>query len=595
MFVILLLGSAGCVGWFGRVAVPTDHVGIVRRRIGRSDPNPVFNKIAPNNTRGIQARTLLPDRFTWLMPGVYTVEFVPRVHIPAGRIGLVRAKEGRGRPANRPIATHVECDNFQDGQRFLLAGGEQGQQVATLAGDQSYRINTKLFSVEIVPRTYVPPGTIGLVEARAGKVRPPDQPFGRFVECNSFQDGHAFLSGGGEQGKQLAILGGGTHYDINTALFHVITVDNVSASLEDLTADHLKEISIPVGETGVVIALDGAEPERTGAGTVAPRVPGHRSFRLPWVFLDQGGQRGVQEETLGEGTVYALNPWLVRVMLIPTRLLILKWTNKSDSESVNYDAALEQIAVNVQGHRLHVEMSQNLQIPREAAPKLVSRFGGTQTSGIGGLVHDRLPVQRFVRDVLGATVAGYFSGIATASTVREFLREYDDTRTLLTDKVRAALDSWGVQALSTTLGDFEPEDPSLYAAFKNKFDSEMHGEKLEVDLTNAGLEDRIDAIRVAAEKRRTGMELEAEINALGRDNVAMIRIVREFSKMQVPDYIGGGDVSGYVQALPMGALRDLLGRLRQLRTEHQLSPDAAPRLTKGEPESEQVEEGHPMS
>lgn len=288
----------------------------------------------------------------------------------------------------------MPCDNFQNGQAFLLNGGEQGRQLATLPGDQSYYINTELFTIEMVPRTHVPPGTVGLVIAKAGQVRPPDQSFGRHVPCDDFQDGQAFLDGGGAQGRQLAVLAGGTSYDINPELFEVITVDNV-ATADGLTTDHLEPIDIPLGTTGVVVTLDGAEPTRDTTGpVVGRRIDDHSSFRKPWVFLENGGQRGVQAQTLGEGAVYALNPWFVRVMLIPTRLLILEWMEKTAAESRQYDAELEPISVTVQGFKLRVEVKQSLQIPEAAAPALVSSFGTTKphgASGVGGLVDDPTP------------------------------------------------------------------------------------------------------------------------------------------------------------------------------------------------------------
>lgn len=578
--LILLLVAAGSVGWVGRVLVPTDRVGIVRRRYGAA--HPAFRMITPYNTRGVQARTLLPDRFTWLFPGLYTVEFVPRVYVPRGDIGIVRAREGRARTAGRTLALPVECDNFQNGEAFLLNGGEQGEQAAVLPGDHYYYINTRLFTVEFVPRAYVPPGTVGLVTAKAGGIRPPDRPFGRHVECDSFQDGPTFLAGGGEQGRQLAVLAGGTYYDINPSLFDVVTVGNVaSARDDDLATYHLKQIAIPVGCTGVVVTLDGADPER-GGSMLGPLVEGHRNFRLPWVFLAEGGRRGVQQETLSEGTIYALNPWFVRVILVPTRLLILEWTKKTTSQSRNYDAELEQIRVTIQGHHLHVEMSQTLQIPEKSAPKLVSQFGGTETSGLGGLVHDPLPVQRFVERVLGATVAAYFNEMAAATTVAEFLRTYAETRTDLAAQVRNALLAWGVEAERTTLGEFSAEDPSLNDALKKKFDAQMQAEVLDVKRKNVLVEDEIDEIEVRRERRRAALELEAEIAALGPDNVAMIRIIREISQMQVPEYIGGGDVSSYVQALPMSAVRDLIGRLRELSTDHKPGSSERPRLSTGE-------------
>ncbi|MDX2705449.1 SPFH domain-containing protein [Streptomyces sp. PA03-6a] len=579
--LVVLAAAAAWVGWAGRVVVPSGHVGIITRRFGPTHPDPAFKQINPTGARGVHARTLLPSGFHWLTPIVHSVEYVPRVHVPVGMIGLVSATEGRTRTGGRALARHVECDSFQDGQAFLLAGGEQGVQLAVLSGGQSYYINTRLFTVRMMPRTYVPPGTVGVVQAKEGKVRPADQRFGRHVECDNYQDGQAFLLGGGQQGRQLAVLGGGAYYDINPELFEVITVDNVAASRDGLTQAHLKEVSIEEGYTGVVVTLDGAEPARDATTTVAPWVNGHRSFRLPWVFLANAGCRGVQEETLGEGTSYALNPWFARVMLIPTRVLILKWHKKQTGEGANYDANLGQITVNVQGYSLHVEMSQNLRIPRSVAPRLVSQFGGVRTQGLGGLVDDPKPMQRFVRDVLGVTVAAYFAEIATTSSVREFLNRYHDTRKDLTDKVKHALEKWGVEVLDTRLGNFMPDDPSLHAAFKEQFAAEMQGDRLEVEVENAKLKDMIDEYEAQKEFRRVALDLKAEVALLGAENAAMIRIVREFAKFDVPDYIGGGDISAYVQALPMTAMQDLLARLRELRGDQQIGPGTSrPRLTK---------------
>jgi hypothetical protein len=571
--------TAARMGWTGRVVAPQDHVGIVRRRFGGADP--VFLRITPHNQRGVQARTLLPGRPARLVPGLYAIELVPRVHVPEGMIGLVVANEGQKRPATRLLGQHVECDSFQDGQAFLLRGGEQGRQAVTLAGDHFYHVNTQLFDIQYVPRTRVPVGTVGLVIARAGRVRAPDRPFARHVECDNFQDGQAFLDGGGEQGRQLAVLIGGTSYDINPALFDVITTATVAgtATPDGLTAGHLQEIAVPIGYTGVVITLDGAEPGRGGPGTVGPWIKGHRSFRLPWVFLGGGGHRGVQEETIGEGTVCALNPWFARVVLIPTRVLILEWNDKPPAEGGrNFDAELDRITVTIQGHRVHMELSQTLRIPEKAAPKLVSTFGGSGSSRLGGLVHDPLPVQRFVEKVLGATVASYLSGIASTSTVQEFLLKYTEARTDLATQVRIALESWDVEAISTNLGSFEADDQKLNAELQAEASAQLHRSTLNVLRDNVLIEDEIDQVRFRPELRRAALELRAEIDALGLDNVALIRMIREMSGMQVPDYIGG-DISSYAEALPMPVLRDLMSRLREMRSDRELPPKAPPQLT----------------
>jgi len=574
LLIILVLAALAAVK--GRVVVPPDHVGIVRRRFGPADP--VFVRITPHDRRGIQARTLLPGRPTRMTPGLYSVTMVPRVHVPEGMIGIVVAAEGQSRPPGQLLGRHVECASFQDGQAFLANGGEQGRQAATLAGDHAYYINTHLFSVEFVPRTHVPAGTMGLVIARAGRVRPQGQRFARHVECASFQDGQAFMEAGGEQGRQLAVLLGGTSYDINPALFDVITTANVSTAgrQDGLTAHHLQDIAVPVGHTGVVITLEGADRERVGDGSVGSQVSGHQGFRLPWVFLDEGGWRGVQSETLGEGTVCSLNPWFTRVVLIPTRLLILEWKERlGDAEKRSYDAELGRLAVTIQGHKVHVQLSQTLRIPEQAAPKLVSAFGGSGRSGLGGLVDDPRPVQRFVEKVLGATVESYMSQIGAATTVELFLQRYNEARNELAVQVQQALQDWDVEADRTNLGTFEADDPKLNAELQAEASAQLHKRTLVVQRVNAETEDEIDEIRARALQRRTAMELRVECEELGVENVALIHMIREIKDMKVPEYIGG-DIASYTNALPMPVLQTLLAQMKELRARRETPPRQEP-------------------
>ncbi|KRV49404.1 hypothetical protein AQ490_20680 [Wenjunlia vitaminophila] len=553
-------GASRLGAWAGLCMVPADHVGIVHRRFGRAPSDQRFKRINPDNARGTQARTLLPGHLYWLPPPLFHVQFVPRVHVPEDHIGVVVATEGARRDPRRVLGRQVECDSYQDGVAFLRNGGEQGRQLTVLPGDSSYYINTALFKVEMVPRTYVPPGTIGLVIAKDGAIRPPDRPFGRFVECESFQDGAAFLRGGGEQGRQLAILTGGTHYDINPYLFDVITEATAARSDQaGLRPRHLREISIPVGHIGVVIALDGAEPER-GEKRVGPLIPGHSGFRLPWVFLANGGWRGVQEETLGEGAVSMLNPWFVRVVLIPTRLLILDWSKKASSQADNYDAALDRISVNVQGHQLQVELRQTLNIPRTAAPRLVSEFGDSSSSGMGGLVDNPAPVQRFVERVLGGAVDTYFNGIAAESTVEEFLTRYASIRTDLAAQVRNALAAWGVEAASTNLGEVESLDGDLNTARKRVSTEQIRTQELEAQLKNVRITSEIRQAELATERERRLLDvatLERRIELLGRDTIAMQYFLAELKQMNVPQVVSG-DAESLLTHLPMQRALELI-------------------------------------
>jgi hypothetical protein len=549
----------GLMGGLGRVYVPPDCVGIVKRKFGSADPK--FPRVGSGDHRGWQAATLPPGQVCWRSPALYSVELVPRIRVPADMIGLVTAREGARRPRGQKLGKSVECDDFQDGQAFLLNGGEQGRQTATLAGDQSYYINTRLFDVEFVPRTYVPVGTIGLVVARGGKVMDSDRRFARHVDCDSFQDAWAFLEGGGEQGRQLDVLPGGTFYDIHPDVFSVVTVDNVAKSgLEGLTAAHLTEFAIPTGEVGVVTTLDGAPS--LGAGTVGPRVEGHRGYRLPWVFLEGGGLKGVQEQTLSEGSTCALNPWFARVVLVPTHVLILNWSETPAQKAGNYDAQLARITVTVQGHPVHLELSQTLQIPEKTAPKLVSAFGADAgNAALGGLVNDRAPVQRFVEKVLGATVNGYLNGIAASTSVQEFLGRYNEARRHLADNVNAELRKWNVEPRNTNLGSFSAKDERLNTALQAVAYATAESETLDVQIGNAEKQATIAVSLMKSKLMEADPQLWSEVEALGEDNVTLLRTIASISGMNVPEFISTNGGSGLGDILPATIVRDLVRRL----------------------------------
>jgi len=137
--------------------------------------------------------------------------------------------------------------------------------------------------------------------AKAGQPPPFDRALSRYVDCDLFQDGRAFLLNGGQMGRQPEVLPGGASYAINTALFEVITVDTVGDGRYGLYAGDLREVAIPP-TTGVVITLDGVPPDADEPDwVVGPPIPGHLSFQRPWLFLANGGQRGAQAETLPRG------------------------------------------------------------------------------------------------------------------------------------------------------------------------------------------------------------------------------------------------------------------------------------------------------
>lgn len=436
-------------------------------------------------------------------------------------------------------------------------------------------LNPARYTVRLWPQTVVPDGTIGLVNARAGAVRPPGRLLGRYVEdTDYFQDGDAFLLKGGEQGRQVGYLPGGARYNINPELFDVVTVyaGRDTRDYHGVTGGMLRAVEIPVGNTGVVITRDGLPPS-TGVDEAGRVVPGHAHFQQPWVFLANGGQRGVQQETLDAGS-YMINPWFAQVVQIPTRELTLEWTNRSTEKPDNFDTALERVHVNLQGHRLSLEMAQTLTIPQTAAPRLVRRFG--QGTFVGTGRPGREPVQRFVGRVLGATVSGYLNEITGKYGVMDFIINIGVVRAQLQDKVINALDGWGVIAGETILEHDIPEGSELDHLRRTLAGQDVelmreirHREYLTAARDNRVIQADIERIEIKVHGEREVDVLRRQIKLMGPYQVAVERTVERMSSIQVPQFIGGGgDTAERLLAMmPLGEAQEMLKTLIQRYAE----------------------------
>lgn len=473
--------------------------------------------------------------------------------VPPGMVGIV-TKRFDIRP-RRP-----------DDDPRVSSYGAAGPQAQVLRANTTSWKPRFLYRIEHVPQTHVPNGTIGLVVAKAGAVRPPGSPLAAHVECDHFQDGVRFLRNGGQQGRQQQVLQGG-YYDINTHLFEVITVQTPEAvAREGLTMADLQVVQIPIGEAGVVITHVGArpDPDRSSVGRV---VPGHHSFQLPWEFLARGGQMGVQQETLDEGGHYVINPWFAHVVRIPTRVLILEWTSEQKAAG-NLDASLDQIVLDVQGHTVRLNMKQTVQIPAEAAPRLVRRFGDLGGSGRSA---GRVPVQQFVEKELAATVGGYFRRISARYKIQEFITRYDEVGNELAAEVRQALAHTGVHAVSTTLEEFVCDEPEINALRRRialqqeqvKLE-EARLDELKAQRVNEEVLAAIETQRVRVEEERRKLEyveLQMLVDLLGPEQVAMERVLSQWVQVNVPQIISGadGDIArAMLQAMPFTQARDML-------------------------------------
>ncbi len=179
--------------------------------------------------------------------------------------------------------------------RIIACNGEIGIQADTLMPGL-YFFNPITWKVEKERVIVITETEIGTFESIDGEPIPTGRLLGDAVECSHFQDAKAFINNDGKKGPQVAILRPGT-YRINTRAF-TIKKQPVTKVIEE--------------RIGVVIAMDG-KPLPSGY-IIAPKPEDetHRYFQDGQAFVNSGGYRGPQLDTLQPGEYY-INPLLFEV------------------------------------------------------------------------------------------------------------------------------------------------------------------------------------------------------------------------------------------------------------------------------------------
>ncbi|MEU7904704.1 SPFH domain-containing protein [Actinoplanes sp. NPDC049118] len=423
------------------------------------------------------------------------------VDVPDRFVGIVRRRRSRGGSPPNALAPRTRC-----------------------------WLNPLRYIVRYVPQVHVPAGTIGLVDARAGAARSPEHPGRRVEGADHFQDGAAFLDGGGERGRQLAHLPGGAYYSINPDLFEVITVDRPELlARHGLTRDDLREVLVPEGNVGVVVALD--------VGQARPA-------------------------TLEPGT-HAINPWFARVSTIPTRELLLEWTEHSAVREDGLDHALKPIAVVIQGYRLTLELAQTIRIPASAAPEIVRRFGDGERAEPRSA--GRAAVQRFVGRVLGATVDGFFAEAVGAYQIIDFILGISEVRSRLESRIGEALTPWGVVAGETTVGEpvaHEPEVVDLQRTLAGRnvelIREIRRQERQSPAVSIVHMEAEVARLATQTQGEREVERLRREIELAGPYRAAVERVVEQMGSLRVPQVVGGDAAERMLSVMPLAQAREML-------------------------------------
>ena len=147
-------------------------------------------------------------------------------------IGIVTIHDGPSLPPGEIIAPPVGTDsaepnfhnNFQNPEAFLAAGGRRGRQYVSLT-DGTYFINRWFASVEMIPKTVVPIGFVGVVVSYYGRL-------GRDLSGTAFRHGERVAEG--ERGVWEQALGPGK-YAFNTYAGNIILVPTTNFVLHWIT------------------------------------------------------------------------------------------------------------------------------------------------------------------------------------------------------------------------------------------------------------------------------------------------------------------------------------------------------------------------
>ena len=486
--------------------------------------------------------------YWWAIPVVLSIIFYKWIFrlfgviiVPESQIGLVTKK----------FVLFGTDKSLPDG-RIIATKGEAGFQAKTLAPGIYFGFWPWQYEITLENFTVIPQGKIGLISAKDGLVPSNGAILGRNVDSDNFQDAEKFLNNNGNKGRQSTVLVSGS-YRINKFLFDVSITD---------------QITINDNAVGIVTTLDGM-PLSEGQ-IAADTATGHNKFQDFNLFLENKGQRGLQQEVILAGT-YNINPWAViieevkmteipigfvgvvvsyvgedgadltgldfkhgnivkkgqkgvwieplgpgkypintltmRVELVPTTNLVLNWAN-ARSESHNLDKGLSTITVRSKdGFPFNLDVSQIIHVPSSEAPKVIARFGN---------------MQNLVSQVLEPTIGNYFRNSAQDSDVIAFLKTRKERQDAAKQRISEVLTEYNVHAVDTLIGDITPPEALMKTLTDRKIAEEQQV-TYDTQRLAQGKRTEFEKANAIADMQKEVVRSEQSVNIAERDAAAEVK------------------------------------------------------------------------
>jgi uncharacterized membrane protein YqiK len=436
----------------GVVYIPHNRVGIIEKLWSPKGSLAEGRIIARSGEAGIQSRLLRGGLHFGLFPWQYRIHKAPLVTVSEGRIGYVYAKDGAPLEATQTLGATIDCNHFQEANSFLSNGGQRGRQRAILR-EGVYAINTSLFVVLTETQVYsleenatypqwqqeladiegyrpvvIGAGTdaagnavdkIGVISVHDGPTIPAGDIIAPEIRANHnyFQAAEIFLAHGGCRGRQLQVLTDGTFF-INRWF---------------ATVELGQKTLIPIGYVGVVVSYYGA----AGADTTG------EAFR----YGEQvsRGEKGVWKQALTPGK-YALNPYAVKIELVPTVNFVLRWIT-GQTENHRYDDQLATLEIiTADGYEPLLPLSLVLHIDYQKAPSVVQRFGD---------------VKRLITQTLDPILTAYFRDVAQGSRMLDLLTHREDIQKRATEELGKRFEEFDINCVAVLIGRPETREKDL--------------------------------------------------------------------------------------------------------------------------------------
>ena len=415
--------------------------------------------------KGPQVDIIPPGTYR-INPGLFRVTAQDVINVPQNSVGKITSMDGASMDAGRLLAKSVDGhDNFQNGNAFLSNGGQKGPQAGILFPG-TYRINPRLFTVEMTDATAIPAGKIGLVTAKDGMPLPEKELVARSVTGHdNYQDASKFLANGGQRGPQLDVLPPGTYY-INPLMFTV--------EMDDAMIVNQGQVAVTISNVG--------EPPTTSVavGVVEEDIDKVEQYVVP------SGYRGIQANVLGPGTYY-LNKLAYREVIVNTTNITIDWEE-------NNEKAFDTLqVVSKDGFLIKVGVKVVMRVQPQQAPYMVARIGS---------------LDNLITNVVHPNIDSSFRNQASSTQAMEFLQDRHEQQERALERARNELSKYHVEVLSVLICQITlPED--LMKTQTNKVIAAQ--QQSMYDEQRAAQQKRIEMERTTAEANQQAALVTAQI------------------------------------------------------------------------------------